>query len=201
MKIFFPILFFLTHFLYAGDLKHITIGKQDFSIITEVYDIYGSKGVVMKLYKEERNNDLTFVLSLTLKDNTGTCSDKSIQEGAYEINGTQMTLYSFWDRRGKAYDAPYGARITHYKLSDDLTMVKESSYLYIESERKNHNKESGMQYLFTSPNTEDEKAQLRSYIEDIERQYKGKFVYGDEAENLISEVKSALSREVEKFWK
>lgn len=196
------ILFFIgfTLQLFSAELTHVTMGKQDFSIVVEEYDIYGSKGEVMKLYKEERNNDLTYVLRLTLKDHTGSCADKGIQEGAYEINGTNITLYSFWDRRGKAYDAPYGARISHYKVSDDRRLVKESSYIYIESERKNYNDESGMKYLFTPPKNEQEKKELHSYIEDVERQYKGTFVYGNDAKDLMEEVKKALKRKMQRAW-
>lgn len=200
MKILIPFFLVITQLLFSVELKHVTMGHQDFSIVTETYDIYGSKGEVMKLYKEERNNDLTFVLRLTLKDHTGSCADKGIQEGAYEINGTDITLYSFWDRRGKAYDAPYGARIAHYKMLDNHTVVKESSYIYIESERKNYNDESGMKYLFTAPKTEQQKEELRSYIEDVEREYKGNFVYGNEAKDLIEDVKKALNRKMKRIW-
>lgn len=200
MKILIPFFLVITQLLFSVELKHVTMGHQDFSIVTETYDIYGSKGEVMKLYKEERNNDLTFVLRLTLKDHTGSCADKGIQEGAYEINGTDITLYSFWDRRGKAYDAPYGARIAHYKMLDNHTVVKESSYIYIESERKNYNDESGMKYLFTAPKTEQQKEELLSYIEDVEREYKGNFVYGNEAKDLIEDVKKALNRKMKRIW-
>jgi len=200
MKIIVPLFLIITQLLFSAELKHITMGHQDFSIVTESYDIYGSKGEVMKFYKEERNNDLTFVLRLTMTDHTGNCADKAIQEGAYDINGTNITLYSFWDRRGKAYDAPYGARIAHYKMSDDRTLVKESSYIYIESERKNYNDESGMKYLFTPPQNDEEKKELQSYIEDVEHQYKGTFVYGDEAKVLMEEVKKALKRKMQRAW-
>ena len=116
MKLFSLIVLTINMLFAAAELEHVTLGNQDFSIVTESYEIYDSKGEVMKFYKEERNNDLTFVLSLILKDKTGTCADKSMQEGAYEINGTTITLYSFWDRKGKAYDSPYGGRIQQLSL-------------------------------------------------------------------------------------
>ncbi|WP_309497982.1 hypothetical protein [Sulfurovum sp.] len=200
MKILILLLIGFTQLLLSAELTHVTIGNQDFSIVKETYDIYGSKGEVMKFYKEERNNDLTFVLRLTMKDHTGSCSDKGIQEGSYEINGTTVTLYSFWERRGKAYDAPYGARITQYEMLDDHTVIKKLSHIYIESERKNYNDESGMKYLFTPPTTHQQKEELRSYIEDMERQFKGTFVYGNEAKNLKAEVKKALSRKMKRLW-
>ena len=150
----------------SAKLEHVTIGNQDFSVVTESYDIYDSKGEVMKFYKEERNNDLTFVLSLILKDSTGSCSDKSMQTGSHEINGTGITLYSFWDRKGKAYDSPYGARIQRYEMLPDHTVVLKSSKVYIETARRNYDKESGMQYLFTSPKTNIQKENRA--LQDIE---------------------------------
>lgn len=200
MKIF-SLIFFTINVLYAtAELEHVTLGNQDFSIVTESYEIYDSKGEVMKFYKEERNNDLTFVLSLILKDKTGTCADKSMQEGAYEINGTTITLYSFWDRKGKAYDSPYGARIQQYEMLPDHTVVLRSSKVYIETARKSYDKESGMQYLFTPPKTALEKEALQTYVKSVEKQFKGVFVFGEEAKMLLDEVHEAFRRKMKSAW-
>lgn len=185
----------------AAELEHITIKNQDFSIVTEAYDIYDSKGEVMKLYKEERSNDLSFVLSLILKDRTGSCSDQSMQDGSYEINGTKITLYSFWNRKGKAYESPYGARIQRYEMLPDHTVKRISSKIYIETERENYDKESAMKYLFTAPKNDKEKEALESYVKSVEKEYKGTFVYDDEAKRLISKVEKALVRKIKKRWK
>lgn len=200
MKILIPLFIGLIQLLFSAELTHVTMGKQDFSVVTENYDIYNSKGEVMKLYKEESNHDLTFVLRLTLEDHTGTCSDKSIQKGAYEINGTEIVLYSSWHRKGKMYDAPYGARISHYEMLDNHTFVQKSSHIYIESARKNYDEESGMKYLFTPPETDEQKEELRAYIKEVEREYKGTFVYDNEAEALKEEVKKALKRKMTRNW-
>lgn len=186
--------------LLGAELTHVTLGKQDFSIVTEEYEIYDSKGEVMKLYKEERNNDLTFIINHTLYDITGNCGDKTIQEGAYEINGTDIILYSFWDRRGRMYEAPYGARIVHYQLLDDRTLVKKLSFIYIESERVDHSEDSPVQYLFREPKTESEKEAFKEYIEEMEEEFKGTFVYGDEAKKLIEEVKEAIRKKIKERW-
>ncbi len=198
MKKILLLIFTITLSLQSAQLEHIKIGNQDFSIVTETYNIYNSKGEVMKLYKEERDRKPRYILGLTLKDDTGTCSDFKIQEGAYEVKGTDITLYSLWDRRGKVDDAPYGARITHYKMLEDHTIVKKSSYIYIESARKNYNDESGMKYLFTPPKTNQDKEELNAYIKEIEEKYKGTFVFENEAKDLIAEVKKALKRKMEK---
>ncbi|MBA1421284.1 MAG: hypothetical protein FAF03_10710 [Epsilonproteobacteria bacterium] len=184
----------------GAELKHITIGNQDFSLTTETYDIYDSKGEVLRLYREERNNNLTFVFNLILKDRTGACSDKSVEDGYYEINGTTLTLYSHWDRRGKAYDAPYGVRVQVYKLKDNYDLVRTSSRLYIETARPNYNENSGMKYLFKAPQTKEEKASLKAYVNAVERNYKGTFVYGDEAKKLIKEVEEAMTRKMKSIW-
>jgi hypothetical protein len=185
----------------SANLEHLSIGNQDFSIVTESYKIYDSKGEVVKFYKEERNNDLTFVFSLILEDATGTCADKSIQSGSYEINGTNITLYSFWDRKGKVYDSPYGARIQHYEMLPDHTVVLKSSKLYIETARRSYDQESAMKYLFTSPQTASEKEALQRYIRSVEKEYKGTFVYEDEARALLNEVQEALRRKIRSKWK
>ena len=201
MRIIWFILFAVSALFSSANLEHLTIGNQDFSIVTESYKIYDSKGEVVKFYKEERNNDLTFVFSLILEDATGTCADKSIQSGSYEINGTNIMLYSFWDRKGKVYDSPYGARIQHYEMLPDHTVVLKSSKLYIETARRSYDKESAMKYLFIPPQTASEKEAFQRYIRSVEKEYKGTFVYGDEARALLNEVQEALRRKIRSKWK
>ena len=200
MKLFLFVLLTFTTLFATAQLEHVTIKNQDFSIVTETYDIYDSKGEVMKLYKEERSNDLDFVLSLILKDRTGTCSDQSMQDGSYEINGTEITLYSFWDRKGKSYDSPYGARIQRYEMLPNHTVALRSSKVYIETARINYDKESGMKYLFTPPKNNTETETLQMYVRSVEREYKGDFVYDDDAKKLIDDVQEALRRRMKAKW-
>lgn len=200
MKLFLLLLFTASMLFATAELEHVSIENQDFSIVTEAYDIYDSKGEVMKLYKEERNNDLTFVLSLILKDRTGTCSDQSMQDGSYEINGTNITLYSFWDRKGRAYDSPYGGRIQRYEMLPDHTVVLRSSKVYIEIARKSYDKESAMKYLFTPPETDSEKEAFQAYVKSVEREYKGVFIYENEAKKLLEEVDDAFRRNMKAKW-
>jgi len=200
MKLFLLSLLTFTFLFATAQLEHLTIGNQDFSVVTESYDIYDSKGEVMKLYREERSNDLSFVLSLILKDSTGTCADKSMQTGSYEVNGTNITLYSYWERKGKAYDSPYGARIQRYEMLPDHTVVLKSSKVYIETARRNYDKESGMKYLFSPPQTHSETEALQAYVKLVEREYKGVFVYADKAKKLIEEVQEALRRRMRAKW-
>jgi len=201
MKILFLLFLGITQILTSAELKHIAIGNQDFSITTETYDIYDSKGEVMRLYREERNSDLTFILRLILKDRTGTCADQSMQDGNYEINGTQITLYSFWDRKGRAYDSPYGARIQRYEMLPNHTVILKSSKVYIETARKSYDKKSAIKYLFTPPKTNIQKEAFQAYVESVEKEYKGTFVYDEEAKKLIKEVEEALARKVKVRWR
>ena len=200
MKILFLLSILSSMLFSSAKLEHVTIGNQDFSIVTEAYKIYDSKGEVMKFYKEERNNDLTFLFSLILEDTTGTCADKSMQKGSYEINGTDIMLYTFWDRKGKAYDSPYGARMQHYEMLPNHTVVLRSSRIYVETARRNYDESSGMKYLFTPPQTNGEEEALDAYIKSAQREYKGVFVFGDEAKQLIDEVHEALSRKMKSRW-
>jgi hypothetical protein len=200
MKLFSLILLTVNILFATAELEHVTLGNQDFSIVTESYEIYDSKGEVMKFYKEERNNDLTFVLSLILKDKTGSCANKSMQEGAYEINGTTITLYSFWDRKGKVYDSPYGARIQQYEMLPNHTVILRSSKVYIETARKSYDPGSGMKYLFIPPKNKSEKEALQSYVKAVEKEYKGIFVYGEESKTLLEEVHEALIRSMKAKW-
>jgi hypothetical protein len=191
----------LTQSLLSTELIHVNMGNQDFSITTESYKIYDSKGDVMRLYKEERNNNLTYIFSFSLKDRSGACSDQSREDGHYEINANKITLYTRWERKGKAYDAPYGARIQVYEVQADHSIRKISSILYIETERENYNKASGMKYLFTAPKTAEERKKLQFYVDAVEHKYKGTFVFGDEAKILTDKVYDALQRKIKSTWK
>jgi hypothetical protein len=184
----------------CAELKHVSIGNFDYSLITDTYDEYDSKGEVIKLYAEENNNNLNFMFSLILQDRTGTCADKSMEDGAYEINGTTITLYSAWDRVGRAYDAPYGARIQVYELQPNATLRRISSRIYIETHRKKYDQNSGMKYLFAPPKDESEKQTFEKYIQEAEDKYKGNFVFDEEAKKLRLDAQEALRRKMKKKW-
>lgn len=187
--------------LFSAELKHVSIGNQDFTITTESYKVYDSKGTIMRMYSEERNNDLLFVLKLTLEDKTGPCSASSIQKGTYDINDTHITLYSQWLRKGKAYDAPVGARIQVFEVQPDHSVKRISSKLYIETEREKYNQASGMQYLFKKPNTIKEKEKFDLYISNVERKYHGTFVFDKEAKQLQEKVKKRLIQNAKNRWR
>ncbi len=182
-------------------IEHLTIHDNDFYIITDTYDIYDSKGRVMKFYREENNYDMTHLFHLTLEDKTGTCSARSVQEGHYEINGSEILLYTLWGRQGRIYDVPYGARIQHYHIQSNGTLKLLESRLYVETAAKSFDKESAMRFLFTPPQSEADIKALEGYVRSVEKQYKGKFLFGKEAEALIKEVKAAIDRKNRNRWR
>jgi len=192
----FPLLLFS-----KPQIEHLTIHDNDFYIITDTYDIYDSKGEVMKFYREENTYDMTHLFHLTLEEKTGTCSARSIEEGAYEIDGDKITLYSFWDRQGRIYDVPYGARIQRYRIQPDGTLALLSSRVYVETTKKSFDPESAIRFLWESPQNEADKKAFVDYITSVEHQYKGRFVFGEDAKTLVKEVKAAIRRKNLKRWK
>ena len=183
--------------LFSESIQPITINNQHFNMVKERYDVYDSKGEFIRFYKD---NNETILFRLTLKDVTGDCSSKSLQDGAYEIGEKGITLYSFWDRVGRAYLDSYGARIQRYEVEEDGTFKRVFSKLYIEATRQKHDNDSGMEYLFRKPQTEEEEKKLQSYVDEVERVYKGTFVFGEEAKELITTVKKALRAKVKLLW-
>lgn len=189
----------LSLLLSKEGFNHLKLADQNFIMKIESYDIYDSKGKVLRLYKEVNNGEKKQLLSFTLNDTSGPCHEKSVEDGSYEIDGSTITFYTLWDRYGSA-EAPYGARIKTYSVDTHGELKLLSSKIYIETERKDDMKESAMQYLFKNPETKSEKKALQQYIENAERRFKGTFVFGEEAKLLIKEVNEALFRKSQKRW-
>jgi hypothetical protein len=187
--------------LFSSSTEEVVINKQTFSVVKESYSIYDSKGQYVKFYRVEKEKEPTSVLRLTLNDATGNCASKSLEDGAYEIDGDSITFYTLWNRRGKAYFEPYGAKIIRYKVLDNGTLKEVSSQIYIEATRKKYDDGSGMEFLFHAPKTQEEKALLTEYVSSMEDQYKGKFLFGKEHKALIKSVKEALKRKTKQMWK
>ncbi len=185
-----------------GEVRGLNVGSSNFTILTENYDLYDSKGVSMKLYREEENEDLTYLLTLVLEDKTGGCSGKSIQKGAFSVEGNILTFYHLWQRTGLVDDVPYGAKITRFEVQNDKTFKLLSSKIYIESHRQKKGDESGMAYLFTVAKTQNQKEKLDNYISHMEKIFEGKFLPAEEGKKLIEEVEEALtSKTKHAVWK
>jgi len=198
------ILFFLLGLsvaLCANDIEHFGVKNHNFTILKESYDLYNSKGKSMKIYREESDEDLHFLMTFVLEDKSGGCSGKSIQEGTYKIEADKITFYTSWDRQGDAKEEPFGARKEVYKIGRDGKMHLLKSQFYIEDHaRKKHDK-SGMQYLFTPPVNADEKALLQAYVTSMQNHFKGEFMLDDAAVKLQEEVQKALHQTPKSVWK
>jgi hypothetical protein len=195
------IVLFLWSGLFAESKEEVTINHQHFKIVKESYDIYDSKGEFVRFYKVNKAKHLSPVLRLTLKDATGGCSSRSLEDGAYEIKGNNIWLYRYFHRQGEAYLDPYGAQIVEYQVQKDGTLKKLQSKVYVELTQKGYDKESGMEYLFHVPKNGKERALLNKYVKQVEAKYEGEFLFGDEGKKLIKEVKKALKRKIKSEWK
>jgi len=187
--------------LFSVSMESLTINKQKFSLEKGSYDIYDSKGSYVKFYRVENNETLIPVLRLTLNDATGSCASRSLEDGAYEIEGSTITFYTLWERTGQAYFEPFGAKIQKYNVNDEGLLEEVSSKLYVETSKKKHDDGNGMEYLFHEPQNEVEQEKLNAYVKEVEERYKGKFVFGDESRELIKNVKEALKRKMRSMWR
>jgi len=199
MKLYLFILLSITG-VFASSIKKITIENQPYTIVKEHYNEYGTKGDYIQLYKGSEQTTNSKLFSFILSEVSGSCSDKSIEKGSYEVNGSTITFYTQWSRQGAVYDTPKGARVQVYQVLKNGSLKQLSNKFYIETSRKNYDKKSGMKYLFTSPKTEDEKASLKAYVTKVEKRYHGKFLFAEEAKNLMDEVKEALRRKRKAVW-
>jgi len=181
--------------------EELKIGQQRFIIVHESYDEYNDKGITMMIYKKSEPLEEKPLFSFTLENQSGGCGEQSRQDGTYDINGTTLTLYSHWDRSGKAYDTPKGDRIQHYKIDENGTIAFLDGTLYIETEAKNYDKQSAIKYLYSAPKNEDETKALHQYIKRVENLFHGKFVRGDQANILHQEVDKALMQKRKTRWK
>jgi len=200
MKVFLSLLLISVQ-LFSNAVEKLSINKQLYTIVKEAYDEYGDKGEIMRFYKGNEENKSALLLTFTLFNQTGACSARELQKGSYEINGKNLTLYTLWKRQGNAEEAPYGARIQLYKILENSSLKKVSSRLYIETTIRDYDKNSGMQYLFQEAKTEEEKKKLQEYIEEVEENYEGTFVFAKERKKLMKEVRKALRRKTKAQWK
>ena len=197
---YFVLYLLITVSLFGKKIDEISINGKYYLIIRDNYNEYSDKGTTLKIYKKKEPLSSMPILSFTLENQIGGCDEKSLQNASYEINGSTLTLYTHWDRRGKAYDAPKGDRIQHYHFDKNGTLTWVDGMLYIEQEAKGYDKESGQKFLYNEPKTKEEKAKLQTYIETTEHLFKGKFVTKDEAVELHKKVAKALRKKSRNRW-
>ena len=188
--------------LWAQDtVEHFTLNGHDYTVLTERYDEYESKGRVAKFYRDEPNYDLTYLFAVTLEEKTGGCGERSIEEGAYRIEGDTITVYTRWEREGKAYIAPKGYRVRVLRFGCDGNVTQTQGRLYVETARREYADE-GMRYLDGGADTPQKQAALARYIADAERRFHARFVTDTKArEALRKEVFEALQQKVQQRWR
>ena len=201
MKIFLIILILFST-LHAFKIeKEVQIGTHTFSLVKESYNEYGDKGISMVLYAKDVNSSDPHKLSFILKNESGQCSDKDIENGTYVIKKNSIVFYTHWKRSRSTDNTPSGDRIQVFTVDDNGSFTMSDSKAYIERTRQNQDADEGMQYLYTEAKTADEKKLLFEYIISVEHIFKAKFVMGDEADNLAFEVHDALINKQKQQWK
>jgi len=194
------ILLFQSLYAFKTEEK-LHIGTETFTVIHESYDEYGDKGITMKLYTSDSNTSGKPLLSLVLENQTGSCSQKSVEEGTYYVDGDTLRFYSHWSRYGKAYDSPIGDRVQVYKIDNNKMIHRVAGRVYIEKTKRYKDAPEGMKYLYKVPQTEKEREALYKYIRSIERIYGATFVQGEDAKKLADEVHTALVMKQKQRWK
>jgi hypothetical protein len=58
-----------------------------------------------------------------------------------------------------------------------------------------------MLFLNTKPKSKEDKELLSEYVSSVENYYHGKFVFGEESDILIKEVRKAIKRHRKDAWK
>ena len=104
--------------LEANDIKHITLGAKDLTLIEEDYNLYGARGTSVSFYIEEKSGDLRFLKTFTTKYKSGDCMNKELESGVYKIDGKNITFYTLKSIKKKADKVPYYAEISRYSLEN-----------------------------------------------------------------------------------
>ena len=200
MKLLFSFLLLYT-FLFAVDArKEVQIGTHMFILKQQAYNEYGDKGITLMVHNKNTEKKGVPLLSFVMENKSGSCADKSVQNGAYKIEGNTIIFYSHWERYGREYDAPIGDRIQVYRVDDNGTLQRKSSKVYIETSKRGKEMDEGMKYLYTEMKTDAEKQELAKYIASVERIFEAKFVRGVEAKVLAEQVSKALTQKQRKRW-
>lgn len=163
----------------------------------ESIDNLDAEGQRVKLYRIDSSGTKKQLLSHILISSRGDCNSNSLEIGDYKISDSTLTFYSFWCTMGDAPVSPYGARKQIYKIHKDGKITLQSSAIYIETTVTYWNENEGIQYLEKQPKNETERLALNRYIQKVEKEYHATFVLGDNAQQLISDVKEALDEQIQ----
>ncbi len=183
-----------------GSEVQVTIHQHRFDFVKSYYNEYGERGISLLIYRHGDSHEKLPLLAVTLEHTSGSCRSRRREEGAYQIKGDTITLYTAWTRSRQAYDAPVGERIQVYRVEENGTITYKSGELYIETEMRGQDRKSGMQYLVTPPKNSHERKALADYIRRVEEQYHATFVTPQRAKTLHQEVAEALAEKHRHLW-
>jgi hypothetical protein len=179
--------------------KTVQIGTHTFMLIEEDYSEYGDKGVTMMLYTKDANRSKLPQFRFVLRYQSGSCDVKNVEDGFYRIEKESIVTHSHWERFSND-NAPIGDRMQVFKLDENASFYVSESKVYIEKTTRDEEADEGMRYLYEDAKTVDEKALLAEYVASVERLFEAKFVMGDEAKALGSEVFNALQVKYKTQW-
>ena len=149
------------------------------------------------------------ILSHVLIKSSGDCSSINIELGKYKMNKSEIIFYSYWaatDRQNISI-YPFGFRKQVYTIGETGNLIKQETQIYVEDNidkdlgnkifyAEHEWKHKGLEFLQKSPKNYFEKRAKENYIENIEKMYKGKFVFDIDKTNLENEVRAVLKTEI-----
>jgi hypothetical protein len=188
------LLLYVLHAFADGEVVRLQKGGFDYVLLKESYELYDSKGVSIKFYKEEQSEDLSYLLTFVVEDKTGGCLGKSIQQGVFTFEDHNLTLYTRYTRSGSIKDAPEGVTLKRYRITETGSLKLLSAKIYIEAHDRSLKDTIGMRFLYQPPGSDAEKKVLARYIKTQEKNYGGRFVLGEEADSLRKEVQDAFEK-------
>jgi hypothetical protein len=200
MKKYFFIILTILASVSFGQTKKVEIGNFKFSFKTKF--INNKSGDSIKQIEIYRDN--AKLITHIISEYDGDCNSESIELGDYEVTDTTLILFSYWTRAGDAPVSPFGVRKQIYQVdkSGKFNLIK--SELYIETSRKGWKENKGIEYLYSTPINANQKKLLKEYIEEVEKKYNAKFVFGNYRTSLLSLVRTKLKKQIlskTKHWK
>jgi len=187
----------LLTFIAYGQNKNVTINNYQFTFKT----ISENNEDGDSIKKIEVFRDKTKLLSHTIYEISGDHNSEAVELGSYNTSDSTITFYSYWNRAGDAPVSPYGVRKQIYTVDRNGKLILIDSEIYIETSRQGWKENKGIEFLFSAPQNDFDKKELKDYISSAEKDYDAKFVFGTTKELLFKEVKTKLKSQIEKATK
>lgn len=188
----------------VGYADEIRIGNVELSVIKkngEYHDI-DSPDTIKLIYKKGGRD----TINIHYFNSEGDSNSKGYTFGTYITTDTSIIVYTYWCKAGDIAYYPFGARVQEYTVNNNGKFTMVNSRLYVEACSQyyrsvtGHNPDcDGVDYLFTTPKTKEEKEKFKKYIQRAEKEYKAKFVYGKQSDELLEEIREIFQEEIKKY--